>query len=574
MSEADATPPASLAYGAEDRPPRLTILVLALQHMALALVFLIYPATAAVQMGFGPAQSSSFLAGCIIAGAVGTILQHFRPPIGGGFLGVQIPTPIFLPAIIKAGSIGGLSLISGMVLITALCEIAFSRLLRFVKPIFPPEVCGVAVLMLGVALAKPGFRNFVSYPMGDAAAHLSLAPVLIAVVTLATIIGIAVFAKGAVKVLALAFGLLAGIGLSIAFGQVDPHAAEMIGRAPILGIPQLMFAPPKIDLSLVPLFVVMAVVLSVDDLGLLVSVQKQSDPNWRAMDVRKASGGVFASGLADVVAAVLGGMPTGMSSTHVGLAYATGVTSRIVAAATGGLLLVAAFTPKFVVALSFVPRPVVGAIMIYAAAYMLVAGMSVVLSRLLSERRTFTIGLAILAGLTPEFIPHVYDSVPAAIAPVFQSHLAISVFTAILLNQLFRIGSANQSRMALDATRPAHEVVHEFLTRNGQDWGARRDVVERAAAVVAEAVETLMSLGVQASDIMLEAQLDDSHLYVGVDYAGVRLPLPEQRPDLADIADDARTLPQLGGYLVRRLADGVKQTIKGGRECLTLSFEH
>ncbi len=178
MSEADATPPASLAYGAEDRPPRLTILVLALQHMALALVFLIYPATAAVQMGFGPAQSSFFLAGCIIAGAVGTILQHFRPPIGGGFLGVQIPTPIFLPAIIKAGSVGGLSLISGMVLITALCEIAFSRLLRFVKPIFPPEVCGVAVLMLGVALAKPGFRNFVSYPMGDAAAHLSVAPVL------------------------------------------------------------------------------------------------------------------------------------------------------------------------------------------------------------------------------------------------------------------------------------------------------------------------------------------------------------------------------------------------------------
>ena len=574
MSEPNVTAAPGISYGPEDRPPRLTTFVVALQHMALALVFLIYPAAAAVQMGLAPAQTASFLAASILAGAFGTILQHFRPPAGGGFLLVQIPTPIFLPAIIKAGAVGGLGLVSGMVFITACCEILFSRLLRFVKPIFPPEVCGIAVMMLGVSLAKPGFRNFVSYKAGEAAANVSLEPIAIAMTTLATIIAIAVFAKGTVKVLALAFGLLVGISLSIALGQIDAQAAAQIARAPVFGWPQLMFTAPKIDLSLVPLFVVMAVVLSVDDLGLLVSIQQQADPNWKSMDVRKASGGSFASGLADMLAAALAGMPTGMSSTHVGLAYATGVTSRIISAVTGGLLLVAAFTPKFVVALSFVPKPVVGAIMIYAAAYMLVAGMSVVLSRLLSERRTFTIGLAILAGLSPEFLPHVYDHVPAAIAPVFQSHLAISVFVAILLNQLFQIGSANHSRTTLGMDRPPYDAVHDFLTVNGENWGARRDVIERAAALVAEAVETLISLGVPAADMVLEARLDDSHLQVGIDYTGERLPLPAQRPDLLDIADDAKTLPQLGGFLVRRLSDQVKQTSKGGRECLTLGFEH
>jgi hypothetical protein len=30
----------------------------------------------------------------------------------------------------------------------------------------------------------------------------------------------------------------------------------------------------------------------------------------------------------------------------------------------------------------------------------------------------------------------------------------------------------------------------------------------------------------------------------------------------------------LGGFLVRRLSDQLKQTSKGGRECLTLGFEH
>jgi xanthine permease XanP len=550
------------------------MLILALQHMALALVFLIYPAAAAVQIGLDPAQSATLIAGCIIAGGFGTILQHLRPPLGAGILGVQIPTPIFLPAIIKAGSIGGLGLISGMVLVTACCEIAFSRLLRFVKAIFPPEVCGIAVMMLGVSLARPGFRNFVGYGAGDMSANISLQTVSVAFVTLATIIGIAVFAKGAVKVLALAFGLLAGVGLSMLFGQIDAHQVELIQHAPMFGLPRISLTVPRFDPSLLPLFVVMAVVLSVDDLGLIVSIQRQADPNWKSMDVRKASGAIFASGLADALAALLSGMPTGLSSTHVGLAYATGVTARIIGACTGGMLLLAAFMPKLVLAISIIPRPVVGAIMVYAAAYMLVAGMSVVLSRMLSERRAFTIGLAVLAGLTPELIPHAYDHVPLAIAPIFQSHLAISVFVAIFLNQLFRIGASRQARTVLDAGRSPHEAVHAFLTATGANWGARRDVIERASAAVAEALETLLSLGAAQSDIALEASLDESRLRICVEYSGVRLPLPEQRPDLTEAVSDTTLLPQLGGYIVRRLADEVSQRSRGGREHLILAFDH
>jgi xanthine/uracil permease len=461
-----------------------------------------------------------------------------------------------------------------MVLVTACCEIAFSRLLRFVKAIFPPEVCGIAVMMLGVSLARPGFRNFVGYGAGNVSADISLQTITVAFVTLATIIGIAVFAKGAVKVLALAFGLLAGVGLSMLFGQIDSHQVALIQQAPMFGWPKLSFSTPRFDPSLLPLFVVMAVVLSVDDLGLIVSVQRQADPNWKSMDVPKASGAIFASGLADALAALLSGMPTGLSSTHVGLAYATGVTSRIIGACTGGMLLVAAFMPKLVLAISMIPRPVVGAIMIYAAAYMLVAGMSVVLSRLMSERRAFTIGLAVLAGLTPELIPHAYDHVPLAVAPIFQSHLAISVFVAIFLNQIFRIGASKHARIVLDPGRPPHEAVHGFLTATGANWGARRDVIERASAAVAEAVETLLSLGAERTDIALEARLDESRLHVCVDYSGVRLPLPEQRPDLTEVVSDVAKLPQLGGFIVRRLADELTQKSKGPREHLTLAFDH
>ncbi len=53
---------------------------------------------------------------------------------------------------------------------------------------------------------------------------------------------------------------------------------------------------------LLPLFALMAVVNSVDNLGVLVSVQRMNDTEWKRIDMSRSSSGVKANGIGNIVA--------------------------------------------------------------------------------------------------------------------------------------------------------------------------------------------------------------------------------------------------------------------------------
>ena len=87
----------------------------------------------------------------------------------------------------------------------------------------------------------------------------------------------------------------------------------------------------------------------------------------------------------------------GSSSANLGLAHATGVAARRVGVAAGILLILVAFLPQFAQLIMLLPAAVIGAIMIYTAAYMMVSGMELILSRLLNGRRRATVGFSVAA---------------------------------------------------------------------------------------------------------------------------------------------------------------------------------
>ena len=320
----------------------------------------------------------------------------------------------------------------------------------------------------------------------------------------------------------------------------------------------------------------MGLVQSVDNLGMLVGIQRQVDPLWHKLDLRQASGGIQVSGAGDLVAGLFGGMPTGISSANVGLAHATGAVCRVVALVTGLMLLAVPFVPKIIIALSLVPQPVVGAIVVYAAVYMVVSGMSLILNRVLNDRRIFIIGFSVVLGLTSALLPGVYANAPELLRPLLESPLTVSTVVAILLTQLLRLGAAVRTSFELELGDTRNESVQEMevnrtlrksLESIAAEVGAARPFVDRAMRF-ADCVE---------GSIWLHARIEDSRLEITLKYTG--LPLPKTPAGMHGVDGAAKALPaapkeQLTHFarLVRHV-DRLNAFSQGTRQELLLVYQ-
>lgn len=563
-------------YGVEGRPPLPHALALGAQHALLALVFLVYPLAAAQQIGLSAGDTEMLLAAVILSTGGATILHGFRQPVGSSALAVQIPTPAFLQTEVLAGSMGGLPLMAGMSLVTGVVGLFFSSALRRLRALFPAEVCGVAVVMLGLSLIRPGFLNIVASPTD--LPMIQGEPLAVATLTLATITVIAIFATGRLKLLALGSGMLVGIGLAWLLGLTGHGYWDPLLQSPWAGVPAVDIGAAHFSLELLPLGIVMALILSIDNVGMLIGIQRQMDPGWSRLDMNQASRGIRSSAVGDLLAGALGGMPTGISSANVSLAHATGAIARRISYLTGILLLAAAFSPKVIKVVALIPKPVVGAVMLYAAAYMLVSGMTLFLGRLLNQRRMFVVGFSIVLGVAPMVVPSMFSEVSPLLRPILESPLALGSFCAIVLTQLLRIGSASKVEVSVPLPDSDNEMMQELvcnkairahLVKLGASVGAARPAVYRAIDLTSEWVGWLKVNRYINADVHLTASFVDSQLDVVLAYEGRPPPLHGKRQSAAaDTGEAVPTLERLQGQV-----DALSIRSNGLHQQLMLRFE-
>ena len=139
---------------------------------------------------------------------------------------------------------------------------------------------------------------------------------------------------------------------------------------------------------------------------------------------------------------MIGGMGQNSSAGGIGLAIASGVTSRYVGFIVGGTFVVLAFLPKISVLFTIMPKPVIGALLTVGVVFILVTGMQILLARMLDTRKTFVIGLSLIFGLSVDILPVLYTNVPPDMKVVFASSFSVATVVAIGLNLLFRLGVA------------------------------------------------------------------------------------------------------------------------------------
>jgi xanthine permease XanP len=530
--QAASDKPPDLIYAVDDRPSTGIALVLGLQHVFIAILSLTYPVLITLHAGGSRLEAASIVSVSLIAMAIATALQVNRAgPIGAGFLAPHITSAIFLGPSLLAARIGGLSLVFGMTLLAGAIGLVLSPLLRRFRKLFPPEVSGVVVLMVGLSMVPIGMTRLIGLGDGDITSEPTEWG--LGLITLASIVILSVSSFGRLRLYSTALGVAIGYATAFAFGILDGATFEPVRETPLFGAPSLPDSPPTFSALLVLPFLAAALASVVKDAGLIISCQKTNDSRWKRPDTRSVSGGVVAGSVGNIASGLLGGVGLGISAGSIGLSTATGATARTVGYFVAALFLALAFMPKVAAAVALMPSPIMGAGLVYVACHLVTSGAELITSRMLDARRTYVIGLSLVAGVGALAIPQAFEGAPEWLGAIFSNPLALSTTVAIALNLALSAGVSSRAMSRVVMDERLFDSTSRFLELQGAAWGARSDVVKRAAPAITEYCEELrQTLSVLEADITLD--FDEFRLTATVTSLGPSEAQPVPDPALTE----------------------------------------
>lgn len=567
-----AVKPSNLIYGVDDRPPPGPALLLGLQHVAVLSAGWILVLVIVTGMGGTGDQAANVIRISMIVSGIATILQAGSwGPVGSGYLCPFSPGPAYISASIFAGRAGGLPLVFGLTAVAGLFEGLLARVLPRLRPLLPPEVTGLVVMMVGVQLVVLGCPRF--FGATEPGSPLHGPSTVVAMATLAAMV-VPTLSQGKLRLYPILIGLATGYIAAAAAGLLATDRLQAALAEPLMSVPSVAPGGWAFDVALLPVFLIASLASVLKAVGDLTLCQQVNDTGWKRTDMDSVSGGVMAGSVGNVAAGLFGGAGLSTFSSNVGLSMATGATSRSIAVPCGVILIALAFFPKLAALITVVPDPVTGAMLVYVAAYMILGGIQVLTSRMLDARKIFVVGFSMIFGLSVDMVPGLYEGVPAAFAPIFSSSLALATILAVILNLVFRIGIARRVMLELTPGSGSRDRVYGFMESSGSGWGARPEVVRRATAAVNEFVESAAALDLARGEVRIEARFDEFNLDVEIDYEGVAMAFPTSRPNESELLEDEGALARLSGFMIRQYADRIRAGEEAGRCRIHLHFDH
>jgi xanthine permease XanP len=541
------------------------------QHNCIYAVAISFPVIIVREMGGTTEQAAFMISMSLIAGGIGAIVMAF-PKIGSGYLCPPVCSPTNFAAAMMASKAGGLPLIYGMTLISGIAEALFSKIIQRLRVIFPPEVTGLIVAMVGITVIRVASLNFLGIDRFDKITETS--ELIVAISTLFLMIALNVWSKGKLKLFCVLIGMIFGYILSYALGLLSDADLSKVSHASLFWFPFVHHPGWSFDISLLIPYMIVMICSALKTMGDVTTCQKINDSEWKRPDMENISKGVFADAISDIASGLSGGAGQSSSSSNVGLSIATGTTSRVVGYAAGGILICLAFIPKISSLFAIIPKPVIGATLIFVISFMILAGLQIIMSRMIDARKTFVIGVSLIFGLTVDILPDVFNDVHPWIKPVFTSSLATATVLAIFLNLIFRIGISKKVRLELVPGMDSSQKIYSFMEQNGRAWGARAEVIYKAIAVINEFFEAAVENKLTKEPIDIWVSFDEFHLDVDIHYKGDLMELPSVRPDPHLLLTEEGAPLRLSGFLIRSYADKVTTEKRDGDAYIRIHFIH
>ena len=492
MSTAGSGQRESVRYQPDESPPVLIAAGLGLQFAILIIArIVVVPVVIVRAAGGSEADLTWMLFAAIAICGLTTMMQALRiGRFGSGYVAVMGTSLAVVGVGVTAVAEGGLSLLATLVLVASVVPLALSFRLTLFRKIFTPTVSGTVIMLIPATLMPSAFELLTDVPTGTPA---SAAP-LCAVVTLLVIIVATLKGAAWVRLWPPVIGVLAGCVVALYFGLYDVDA---VVQALWIGFPATAW--PGLDLNfgpvfgaLLPAFLLVAVIESVQTISNAVAAQRVSWRRPRAVDFRAVQGTVLTAGLGNLVCGITGTVPNTLLSTSVAVTELTGAAARRVGIAAGAVFIAMAFLPKVLAAVLAIPGPVVSAYLVVLMAILFLLGMKMVVQGGIDYRKGLIAGVAFWAGvgfqngaIFPEFTQDFAGG-------FLRSGVTAGGLVAILLTLFTEVTKPRSRRIRTALDMSAIPEIREFLAAFASRSGWDEAMAHRLEAVTEETLSTLL----------------------------------------------------------------------------------
>ncbi len=429
---------------------------------------------------------------------LGAILQTFRFwRFGSGYaINVATGTP-FIAVCIAALAAGGPAMLSSVIAVSALIQLALISRLSLLRRIITPTVAGTVLMLVSATIISVVLGRLSDMPEGTT----PIAAPIIASATLAVVLGIRLFASGVWQQWGPILGILAGCFLAIPFGVYD---FQNVIDAPWVGIPPIVWSGFSISVgaafwSLLPGFVIAHMAVSINSISDTVAIQQVAWRRPRATDFRVVQGAHNLVMLTNLLAALLGTLPNMIGASNSARIVLTGVAARRVGVYAGALLILVAFSPKIIALVVSIPRPALVAFMMVMLAMLFVQGMRIVFRDGVDPRKAAAVGVSFWIGIGFQHQEIFPDLLSGTWETLLGNGMTTGSVSIILLTMLMGMTSARRKRLKVDLDRSSLPAIDAFLS----DFAGKSGWDE-------ESTNRLRSAGEETLSSMLPPDYDDA----------------------------------------------------------------
>lgn len=502
-----------ILYEPDENPPFFSGIFLGFQTIIGLLVTIVVYGTVMVRAA---GQSDEYLSWAILMGIVISgfvmILQSFRLwRIGAGYTLSSGPSSVFIVVCITALIEGGPAMMSSLVIVATIFQVALTARLSLLRRIITPMISGTVLILLS-ATAITVLLGAISADEG--VTSTSMRGIVVSVLaTVGVALGIRLFGTPFWQQWTPVITIGAGCVVSAIFGLYDFGS---ILEAPLVGAP--VWAWPGLDVNfgvefwaLLPGFVVVFLASSINSIGEGMSVQQASWRRPRATDFRVIQGSLNGIGVGNVLSGLLGVFPVALYPGNGSRIMMTGVAASRVGVYGGIILILVAMLPKLVAVLVAIPAHVLAAYAVVVLGLLFVDGMRMVVGDGIDVRKATIVGLSFWVGMGFQ-----YDLIfPQLLTGVWEKLLGNGMTTGSVmlvgLTLLLEMSSGRRRRLEVELGEGAFSRIDGFLREFASGIGWNEASTDRLRSAGEETLSSLSRYDMEEADgrrLVVDARLE------------------------------------------------------------------
>lgn len=407
---------------------------LALQHVVAMIVGCITPAIIVANVaGVSEADKVIMIQVSLVVSALSTFLQLFGIGTKTFRIGAKLPMIIgisfaYVPSMKAIAGTSGISAILGAQIVGGIIAIIVGLFVKSIQKFFPPLVTGTVVFTIGLSL----YSVAVNYMAGGVGKenYGSIQNWAIALITLAIVIALNNFGKGLVKLASILIAMIIGYIIALCTGMIN---FSSVASAGIFSLPQPLHFGITFDPAACVAIGLLFAINSIQAIGDFTATTSGAMDRLPTGDELRS--GIIGYGITNIIAALLGGLPSATYSQNVGIVTTTKVINRAVLGLAGVVILVAGLIPKFSALLTTIPLCVLGGATISVFASIAMTGVKLIFTEKMDFRNTSIVGLAVALGVGLSQAQDSLSAFPPAFTTVFgKSPVVVATIVAIILN--------------------------------------------------------------------------------------------------------------------------------------------